>query len=160
MEKNEIDDFSELIMSFFIKGSIWCMNYINTMFDKNGKGDNELTMRRDLILTFIENFGYGSVSMFEKHMHLSKSSISLTLNKMVKSGYLYKSSPENDEDKRKIHFYITDKGREAIKNSRAMIKSNIVNLLSKYDDEQFTEIRKAITILDNALEAYDRGKKA
>ncbi|MBS4960948.1 MAG: winged helix DNA-binding protein, partial [Clostridiales bacterium] len=58
--------------------------------------------------------GVDTVSGLEQLIHISKSSLSLTITKMEKSGYLTKDHTEEETDGRIVHLRLTDKGKKVL----------------------------------------------
>lgn len=51
-----------------------------------------------------------SVTLLAESMLLSKSTVSIILNKLIEKKYVTRNYPRQDEDKRRVYFYITDEG--------------------------------------------------
>lgn len=69
------------------------------------------TVRQLQMLGMIQN-GMNTVSLLSERLGLSKSSISLTLSKMVKNGYIVKEQPGQGDDGRKAYLHLTELGQE------------------------------------------------
>jgi DNA-binding MarR family transcriptional regulator len=101
-------------------------------FNINGKGGFELTERQFEILAILKFLNNGTISDLEDKLHITSSSLSTTITKMVKLGYIDRTFPQDEEDRRKTYLNITEKG---------------VNII----DDMYKEIMQAIEYFYEAL---------
>lgn len=66
------------------------------------------------ILWAIRDFGIDTLPQLSAFLITSKSSLSITMTKMVKEGYLCKKMPVEGDDRRKVYFYVTNQGSKLL----------------------------------------------
>lgn len=113
MENDLTKGLIQKLIYFTTKFETWNTANFDGQFDKNGKSDYELTKRKYTLLFLMQKFNLSTISELEMMTCISKSSLSLTLSKLVKEGYITKEEPRSSEDGRNVFFYITPKGVEA-----------------------------------------------
>ena len=112
--ENTNEDIPKLIndlLSFNMR--LGCI--MRNKFNVNGKGQFEISMRQFQILLALRLNSIDSISGLEQLFNISKSSLSLTISKMEKSGFIHKEQLPDDKDKRTVHLKITSKGEEITK---------------------------------------------
>lgn len=97
-------------LTFLFHLKCWMNANYMKKFNINGKGDFELTERQFEILITLKFLNNGTISDLEEKLHVTSSSLSTTISKMVKLGYIKRSYPKGHEDRRKTYLNITDKG--------------------------------------------------
>jgi len=76
------------VLNLRIKLGRWMASNYECNFNKNGKSNSPLTSRQYDILVAVNEWNLHTISEMNKLIILSKSSLSITLNKMVQEGYL------------------------------------------------------------------------
>ncbi len=122
-------------------------------FNINGKGDFELTERQFEILVTLKLLNNGTISDLEERLHVTSSSLSTTISKMVKLGYIERSFPQDEEDRRKTYLHITEKGINIIDDVHKKIIQAIDCFYETLKDDQkrsFSEgVDKLVQIFDD-----------
>lgn len=83
--------------------------HCNSCFDTNGKKSELLTRTQLRLLVIIKALGKASISKLCTIVQTSKSSLSITTNRLAVEGYLKKVNDKKDG--RIVYFSITSKGR-------------------------------------------------
>lgn len=109
----------------------------------NGK----ISQRQFKILGALEFTKLNTISELAEKMHISKSTLSIIISKMIKSGYVTKSRPDNEPDKRKVYFYPTEKGIEILKAKSEANTNNFKAFYNSISPHQRENFRKAVNIL-------------
>lgn len=123
-------------------------------FNINGKGDFELTERQFEILITLKLLNNGTISDLEERLHVTSSSLSTTISRMVKLGYIERSFPQDQEDRRKTYLHITEKGINIIDDVHKKIIQAIDCFYEALKDDQkrsFSEgVDKLVQIFDDS----------
>ena len=130
-------DLSNLLINIAIWRTMTFENYFNI----NGKNNDGLTLHQFNILSAIFYAGINTISSLENILGISKSSLSITIKKMEKEGYITKKSGI-DSDGRKVYIEITEKGiNEMNEKNKMMYKlfKNFFNSLSEDDKNNLSE---------------------
>lgn len=106
--------------------------------DKLAKYTKEISERQMEMLARIFLLNQSNITVLAEKMFLSKSTVSIIMNKLIKKGLVTRNYPKEDQDKRKVFFYITDEGRR------------ILNLVSE---------AKVAEMLEGYKKLNDRGKR-
>ena len=85
-------------------------------------------------------------SEIAKYLHTSLASISVSLKRLEKQGFIEKRNDENDM--RISHIYINEKGRTALKNIHEKLFDNHKKMLSGFSEEEAKQLR---TYLDRII---------
>lgn len=117
----------------------WHMRYMAELFDVNGKKTDTLTRTQMEILKIIESIDRVTISKVGKIMHVSKSSISITVSRMEAYGYVERYKANDEADGRKMFLSITEKGKMALKDiSQKMLEGFAVFYKSmKEEDKEY-----------------------
>jgi len=147
------DEVSELAFKFFVFFMCFA-EYYYSIVKKNPlavESFNELGKNRLYFLHCIKYLELNTISKLEEYTNLSGSSISITVSRLVKSGYLYKEYPKEDDDGRRVFIHLTEKGLKSIEKA----KENILSVLKMYFDEFSREERANIVeALDYLIKAF------
>ncbi len=87
---------------------------------------NQLTHAQCVILNSIYTLDIHTISEMSSALFLTNSTLSITVSKLTTDGFLEKKQPKNEEDGRRVYFYITEKGIDAL-NKAYNITSEIIN---------------------------------
>lgn len=143
---DEVVKIVSRIVKFFI-------NFIDTTrevckgeFNINGN-NNSLTKNQFFILVAIDLYNYNTISKLEKFFHSSGSTISITISKLVKDGYLYKIYPSEDEDGRVIYIRLTEKGIDILKETEKGLKQVIKKFIESLEENKRCELEAATDLL-------------
>ncbi len=114
MQNNKNPELCNKFLTFLFHLKCWMNANYMKKFNINGKGDFELTERQFEILITLKFLNNGTISDLEEKLHVTSSSLSTTISKMVKLGYIERSFPQGQEDRRKTYLNITEKGLHTI----------------------------------------------
>ena len=117
---------------------------------------------RDFIKTFlwlisIEEYDNPSLSGLGKMLNVSKSQMTLKMDKLEQAGYTERI-PDN-EDRRIIRIVLTEEGLSFIKNSKKTVKEGMGQLLSPLSIGEIEELKKSITTIKNVVLKIQEGKR-
>ncbi len=91
----------------------WSAVSIDRYFNKNGKKPDVLTKTQAEIIATINTLEKATISQLENILCTSKSSLSITVGKLFKEGYINKE--RDDTDGRVVYLTITEKGKTSLK---------------------------------------------
>lgn len=104
------------------------------------------------LLYFIsENEGMTLAGLAES-LDMDKGNLSRLLNEQIREGLVEKKMDK--EDNRRIHVFVTEVGREKIKELNKICITNLDYLLKILPDEEFTNFISTLTKLDNHFSNY------
>lgn len=121
-------------------------------FNVNGKGQFEISMRQFQILLALRLNSIDSISGLEQLFNISKSSLSLTISKMEKSGFIHKEQLPDDKDKRMVHLKITSKGEEITKKFDEIIYQSFTDFYKTLNEKQKEHLKIGINSLVKVFE--------
>ena len=139
--ENTNEDIPKLIndlLSFNMR--LGCI--MRNKFNVNGKGQFEISMRQFQILLALRLNSIDSISGLEQLFNISKSSLSLTISKMEKSGFIHKEQLPDDKDKRTVHLKITSKGEEIIKKFDEIICQSFTDFYKTLNEKQKENLKR------------------
>ena len=126
--------------------------------------NRELTSlgEREFIKTFlwlisIEQYDNPSLSGLGKMLNVSKSQMTLKMDKLADAGFTERIPDKND--RRIIRIVLTPKGQDFIKNSKKTVKENMMQLLSPLSYEEIKELKNCIATIKNAVLKIQDGKR-
>ena len=149
MENKE--EMKVLVEALFDFGA-YIGQYIRDKFNINGKNNCELSMRQFQILMALYKLNADSISQLEDTFKISKSSLSLTISKMEKSGPIYKEHNPEDSDKRTVHIKLTPKGIELIEKFNDTIYNVFLDFYNSLDSSRQNDLKTGIKYLKNVVE--------
>lgn len=126
-------------------------NILKTSFN-SVEEEMQLTRNQCHLLVSIEKHKYNTVSKLEKFLNSSGSTVSITVSKLVKGGYLMKEYPSGDEDGRIVYIRVTPKGKEILKKMNEIMKKIFVEFVSTYDVISREKINKGLDMMISALQ--------
>ena len=97
------------MQDMFLQSNKFCFDQC---FDINGRKPGTITKTQATILKIIQTFGEITISQLEKILPTSKSSLSITLNRLLDGGYVKRTKDECD--RRVVYFIVTEKGIKAV----------------------------------------------
>ena len=149
--ENTNEDIPKLIndlLSFNMR--LGCI--MRNKFNVNGKGQFEISMRQFQILLALRLNSIDSISGLEQLFNISKSSLSLTISKMEKSGFIHKEQLPDDKDKRTVHLKITSKGEEIIKKFDEIICQSFTDFYKTLNENQKEILKIGVNSLVKVFE--------
>lgn len=93
------------------------------------------------LMTIARNEGSTQSEIADK-MHFTAATVSVTLQKMLDSGYIFKTA--DDSDSRQVRIFLTDKGREKSQEMRLIFKELEEKLVENLTDEERSELRRLL----------------
>ena len=150
MDENKIDNLIEEIL----KDTLIYTVLFNRELTNLGE--------RDFIKTFlwlisIEEYDNPSLSGLGKMLNVSKSQMTLKMDKLAQTGYTERIPDK--EDRRIIRIVLTPKGQNFIKNSKQTVKEGMYQLLSPLSIEEIEELKKSIKTIKNIVLKIQEGKR-
>ena len=117
---------------------------------------------REFIKTFlwlisIEEYDNPSLSGLGNMLNVSKSQMTLKMDKLAQPGFTERIPDE--EDRRIIRIVLTPEGRNFIKNSQKTVKDSMIQLLSPLTLEEVEELKKSIATIKNVVFKIQNRKK-
>jgi DNA-binding MarR family transcriptional regulator len=117
---------------------------------------------REFIKTFlwlisIEQYENPSLSGLGNILNVSKSQMTLKMDKLSEAGFTERIPDKND--RRIIRIVLTPEGRNFIKNSQKTVKKSMIQLLSPLTLEEVEELKKSIATIKNAVLKIQNKKK-
>ncbi len=149
--ENTNEDIPKLIndlLSFNMR--LGCI--MRNKFNVNGKGQFEISMRQFQILLALRLNSIDSISDLEQLFNISKSSLSLTISKMEKSGFIHKEQLPDDKDKRTVHLKITSKGEEITKKFDEIICQSFTDFYKTLNEKQKENLKIGVNSLIKVFE--------
>ena len=109
---------------------------------------------REFIKTFlwlisIEQYDNPSLSGLGKMLNVSKSQMTLKMDKLTEAGFTERIPDKND--RRIIRIMLTPKGQNFIKNSKTTVKESMTQLLSPLSYEELEELKSSIATIKNVV---------
>ena len=108
------DELMSKFIEFHFKMAMWNANILKSEFNVNGRGEPELSLRRFMILYVARMKKEVTITELEHVMSISKSSLSITISKLVEDGLLVKKTPKAGQDGRKVYITISKKGIKSL----------------------------------------------
>lgn len=117
---------------------------------------NELSERQFNILIALDFLKINTVSELSSYMDISKSTLSIILSKMIKKGYITKVYPEEQDDKRKVYFYISDVGKNILDSARKTHFNDFKMMYEKFTEEERIYLKEGIMLLSQTADSYEQ----
>ncbi|MFI3378424.1 MarR family winged helix-turn-helix transcriptional regulator [Mammaliicoccus sciuri] len=144
IERQELlQDFKTKLLRLNTNFKFLCGHVANN----NGYSLNYL----NLLYFISENEGMTLAGLAESK-DMDKGNLSRLLNGQIKEGFVEKKMDK--EDNRKIHVFITEVGREKIKELNNICIGNLDHLLKIIPDDEFTSFISTLDKLDNHFGNY------
>lgn len=142
------DTIGKLIYTqkIFLSELIRKTNFIVNDVDLNSE-NSSLTKNQFHLLVCIEKYKYNTISKLENFLNSSGSTISITISKLVKNGYVVKQYPLDNGDRRIVYINLTEKGRKAIKKMDKNLKNIFFNYVSDISEENRDYIEEGLDLL-------------
>lgn len=118
------------------------INYISKIGKDNFRSvlsENGVFQGQDEILFLIMHKEGLKPSEIAKYLHTSLASISVSLKRLEKQGFIEKRNDENDA--RISHIYINEKGRTALRNIHEKLFDNHKRMLIGFSEEDVKQLR-------------------
>lgn len=151
LNNQETKELAQMLMEFNFKLSHWDSCNYNKQFNKNGKSRHSLSIRQFHILIITYKFGFSTVSQYQNIMDISKSSLSLTVSKLVEQGYLCREFPQENDDGRKVYIKITQKGIDAVNEASDRVIEMFCKFYDSLDEVKKCDLKIGIEKLNNVF---------
>lgn len=138
-----LQDFKTKLLRLNSNFKFLCGHVVNN----NGYSLNYL----NLLYFISENEGMTLAGLAES-LDMDKGNLSRLLNEQIREGFVEKKMDK--EDNRRIHVFVTEVGREKIKELNKICITNLDYLLKILPDEEFTNFISTLTKLDNHFSNY------
>lgn len=113
MKKDEANLLAKKLLDYHFHHALWFKKRMeHTFLGENGAV--KVSPSQLSILWAIRDFGISTLPQLSEFLLTSKSSLSITITKMVNEGYLCKKTPADGDDRRKVYFYVTNKGSKLL----------------------------------------------
>lgn len=109
----------------------------------------ELTIHQIYIMKIIKKHPRTNLTSLGCHLNLAKSSISLTVNKLVEEGYVLRE--EDPNDRRNKHIVLSDEGEKVLNEAKNASREIFSNLLTGLKHEELEEIKNNLISLDSFI---------
>lgn len=149
MNESELKNLAFKYLNFNVRFACWNAQYLENMFNTNGRGNKELSRRQFALLLVISESGIDTVSGLEEQFHISKSSLSLTIKKMEETGYVLKKQLDSDNDGRIFHIVLTEKGINVLGKFRDLICKSFIEFTSNLNSAERDKFLKCIDLLES-----------
>ncbi|NLK36587.1 MAG: MarR family transcriptional regulator [Epulopiscium sp.] len=149
LQKKDAYDLARMMCEFYLKLARWSKSYYLKNFNINGKGNYAITMRQFQILILLYDLGVETISELSELLAISKSSLSLTISKMVSEGYIRREMPSTTEDGRRVFFYVTEKGLQVLDESKNLMIESLSQYYSTLTEEQKEDLIIGLEKLGN-----------
>lgn len=149
--KEESQQLAAQIINFNFGFIQWSKNSFDNNFNINGKNNFSLTVRQFHILAVIHGWGVTTVSEMVEFTGISKSSLSLTITKLQKGGYVIKECHRSKDDGRKVYLSITPKGLEAVREANKRFMQSFYVFYKSLSDEKREDLKEGINKLNNVF---------
>ncbi len=138
MEERKIDNLVEEILEDTLIYTILFNRELNNL------GEREF-IKTFVWLISIEKYGNPSLSGFGKMLNISKSQMTLKMDKLTEAGYTERKPDK--KDRRIIRIELTPEGRNFIRNSKKTVKESMTQILSPLTYEEIEELKKSISTI-------------
>jgi DNA-binding MarR family transcriptional regulator len=151
MEDEYTKGLGDKLVNFMAKFEQWNSIHFDKQFNKNGRSEFKLTHRKYSILFSMQKLNISTVSEFERIISISKSSLSLTLSKLVEEGFISKHEPLATDDGRKAYFRITPKGIEEYNKACETLDEMFKQFYDSLSASQKIDLKEGIERLNNVF---------
>ena len=108
-----------------------------------------MTFHQVYIIKVISNNPNINLKALCNELRLSKSAMSLTINKLVEGGYVLRR--ENPEDRRSIALILSEKGSKVLNDTIRKGREAFEHLTHELTDEELQDIKCSLTKLKTSL---------
>lgn len=106
-----------------------------------------MSYRQMEILIILECMEINTVSEMAAFLKISKSTLSIIINKLVDKGYVIKEYPQNGADRRRIYFKISDKGSTVLEKIDDIFMEKLTGVYSSFNERKRRLFREGIEFL-------------
>lgn len=113
---------------------------------------SSLTKNQCHLLICISAFKCNTITKLENYLGSSGSTVSITVSKLVKGGYVIKEHPGENDDGRLVYLKLSQKGVDALKDIEQRLKNVFFKYLSSFDKKSLESVSEGIELIFLALE--------
>lgn len=135
------------LAAFIQQTGLW----IKEEFKKSKNNDN-LTRNQCYLLVCIAEHKYNTITKLENYLNSSGSTVSITVSKLVKGGYVIKEYPSGDDDGRLVYLKVTKKGCDKLNEMKNKLTQIFYKYISELDEKDRSSVSEG---LDMLLLAFD-----
>jgi len=110
-----------------------------------------LTTPQLLLLQSIKSSGEVSIGALSEDVNLSQATVTSILDRLVQRGFVTRA--RSTHDKRKVHAYLTDAGRQAIKKAPVPLQENFMKQFSELEEWEQNMIIASLQRLATMMDA-------
>lgn len=143
MKNDEARALAQKMLDFNFHHALWFKKQLDRVMLFNDDTIN-ITAAKLRILMAISAFDLNTLPALSCFLLTSKSSLSITITKMVKEGYLRKEMPAIGEDGRKIYFHITALGIELLHSIEKKSISALSEFCRELDDSEAKQLETGL----------------
>lgn len=148
MEEKKVNAISHQFLKFILGLKHWLQENYLKEFNINGKGNRDLTGRQFSILVMVHALGCCTISDLEQQLNVSSSSLSIVVSKLVKEGYLQRTYPSEEEDRRKTYISLTQKGMSVLTEAYERIIKVFGEFYSNLDEKKQKDFEEGLEKLN------------
>ena len=112
-----------------------------------------LTAPQLLLLQTIRNRGEVTIGELAQDMKLSQATVTSILDRLAARDYVFRE--KSRQDKRKVHAYLTERGREAVKDAPVPLQESFVRQFGQLRDWERSMIVYALQRVAEMMDAQD-----
>ncbi len=131
------------LFNFSVNMAVWHTTHFENYFNINGKNNEGLTLHQFRIISAIFYAKMNTISQMENIFGISKSSLSITIKKLEKEGYIVKKSGV-EYDGRKVFIEVTEKGIKEMREKEKMMYSLFYEFFNTLNDEKKISLYEGI----------------
>lgn len=106
-----------------------------------------MSYRQMEILVILECMELNTVTEMAAFLKISKSTLSIIINKLVDKGYVFKEYPKGGADGRRVYFKISRKGRSVLAKIDALFMKRLSGVYGFFNDRERALFREGIDCL-------------
>lgn len=110
-----------------------------------------LTGPQLILMRSIDTLGQVTIRELSKNTNMSQATATTILDRLERNGYVTRVRSESD--KRKVHAYLTDQGREILAKAPQPLQDNFVERFQKLDDWEQTLLLSSVQRLSAMMNA-------
>lgn len=111
-----------------------------------------LTIKELHAVDAISMYNHQTVSQVAKKLHLTPGTMTAMTDRLIKKGYVERK--RNEQDRRVIRLYLTNKGRVLYRAHRAFHNMMVKSFLQGMNTEELSIVNKAIHNLEDFLDEH------
>ena len=142
-------DLCDKVFTFSFMFSEPIIKYFKEYVNFKNRSYKNISLRQFRILYLLKYNEKLTVSEIADSFFISKSSLSITISRMVNDGLIEKTPPSKGQDGRKVYIVLTEKGEEIIDEIYDDIKNAVNASLGKISSSDFKKLEKGLDLLNS-----------